>query len=334
APARKEYEERVLTAAGRVEARERELFDGLRSAVGRQIRRLQAISQIIAELDVLAAFAEAAAKEGYVRPQLMDDFSFEITAGRHPVVERMMPREKFIPNDISLSEDARMIILTGPNMAGKSTVLRQVGLIVLMAQVGSFVPATKARIGIVDRLFTRVGASDNLVRGQSTFMVEMSETSAILHTATSRSLVLLDEIGRAGPRPRTAAAARSGTDRAALGTLCSATGKWRRPAGFVRGDAPSSGATIEKSGSKPNDPPAGARHTCATRRRSQAREGNSVRIQIARGSLVLLLAAVVGCKKGKGSGATFQTVGRQPDLAPVMLNKELPFRYPPALYAQ
>src|SRR6185436_12254956 len=105
-------------------------------------------------------------------------------------------REKFIPNDVTLSEDARMIILTGPNMAGKSTVLRQVGLIVLMAQVGSFVPAGKARIGIVDRLFTRVGASDNLVRGQSTFMVEMSETSAILHTATKRSLVLLDEIGR------------------------------------------------------------------------------------------------------------------------------------------
>src|SRR6267154_1463588 len=102
--------------------------------------------------------------------------SRSITAGRHPVVERMMAREKFIPNDIALTEDARMIILTGPNMAGKSTVLRQVGLIVLMAQVGSFVPATKARIGVVDRLFTRVGASDNLVRGQSTFMVEMSET--------------------------------------------------------------------------------------------------------------------------------------------------------------
>jgi DNA mismatch repair protein MutS len=127
---------------------------------------------------------------------LADEFALEIIAGRHPVVERMMPREKFIPNDISLTEDARMIILTGPNMAGKSTVLRQVGLIVLMAQVGSFVPASRARIGIVDRLFTRVGASDNLVRGQSTFMVEMSETSAILHTATRRSLVLLDEIGR------------------------------------------------------------------------------------------------------------------------------------------
>src|SRR5207244_3099638 len=137
-----------------------------------------------------------AGAERYVSPQLTDDFSLEIVAGRHPVVERMMQREKFIPNDVSLSEEARMIILTGPNMAGKSTILRQVGLIVLMAQVGSFVPAAKARIGIVDRLFTRVGASDNLVRGQSTFMVEMSETSAILHTATQRSLVLLDEIGR------------------------------------------------------------------------------------------------------------------------------------------
>ena len=107
-----------------------------------------------------------------------------------------MPREKFIPNDVVLTEDARMIILTGPNMAGKSTILRQIGLIVLMAQAGSFVPASRARIGVVDRLFTRVGASDNLVRGQSTFMMEMSETSAILHTATKRSLVLLDEIGR------------------------------------------------------------------------------------------------------------------------------------------
>ena len=195
-PSLKEYEERVLTAAERVEERERQLFEALRSEIGSQVARLQTVGQIIAELDVLASLAEAAAREGYVRPVLVDEFSLEITAGRHPVVERMMPREKFIPNDISLTEDARMIILTGPNMAGKSTVLRQVGLIVLMAQVGSFVPASRARIGIVDRLFTRVGASDNLVRGQSTFMVEMSETSAILHTATKRSLVLLDEIGR------------------------------------------------------------------------------------------------------------------------------------------
>ena len=195
-PSLKEYEEHVLTAAEKVEERERELFEGLRSEIGSQVARLQSVAQIIAELDVLASLAEAAAREGYVRPELADEFALEITAGRHPVVERMMPREKFIPNDISLTENARMIILTGPNMAGKSTVLRQVGLIVLMAQVGSFVPAARARIGIVDRLFTRVGASDNLVRGQSTFMVEMSETSAILHTATKRSLVLLDEIGR------------------------------------------------------------------------------------------------------------------------------------------
>ena len=195
-PSLKEYEERVLTSAERVEERERELFEGLRSRVGAQIGRLQMVAQTIAELDVLAGLAEAAVKEGYVRPEMTDDFSLEITAGRHPVVERMMLREKFIPNDLTLDEGARMIILTGPNMAGKSTVLRQVGLIVLMAQIGSFVPASRARIGIVDRLFTRVGASDNLVRGQSTFMVEMSETSAILHSASERSLVLLDEIGR------------------------------------------------------------------------------------------------------------------------------------------
>ena len=195
-PSLKEYEERVLTAAERVEARERELFEALRSRIAGDISRLQSAARIIAELDVLASLAEVAQREGYVRPELTDDFSLEITAGRHPVVERMMPREKFIPNDVVLSEDARIIILTGPNMAGKSTILRQIGLIVLMAQAGSFVPASKAKIGVVDRLFTRVGASDNLVRGQSTFMVEMSETSAILHTATKRSLVLLDEIGR------------------------------------------------------------------------------------------------------------------------------------------
>src|SRR5204862_3951469 len=127
---------------------------------------------------------------------ITDDFALRITAGRHPVVERMMPRDKFVPNDVELTADARVIVLTGPNMAGKSTVLRQVGLIALMAHVGSFVPATAAEIGVMDRIFTRVGASDNLARGQSTFMVEMAETSAILNTASGRSLVLLDEIGR------------------------------------------------------------------------------------------------------------------------------------------
>jgi DNA mismatch repair protein MutS len=195
-PALKEHEERVLTAAERIESRERELFDRLRDEAGLEIARLQEIARRVAELDVLATLADVAAREGYVRPTIVDDFALDITAGRHPVVERMMPRDKFIPNDLRLVEDARVIILTGPNMAGKSTVLRQIGLIVLMAQAGSFVPASAARIGVADRIFTRVGASDNLVRGQSTFMVEMSETSAILHTATARSLVLLDEIGR------------------------------------------------------------------------------------------------------------------------------------------
>ena len=195
-PELKEYEERVLTAGERIEVRERALFELLRVRAGGAIARLQCAASILAQLDVLASLAEVAAREGYVRPEMGEDFALHIVGGRHPVVERMMPRDKFIPNDVTLTSEARMIILTGPNMAGKSTILRQIGLIVLMAQIGSFVPATRARIGIIDRIFTRVGASDNLVRGQSTFMVEMSETSAILHTATRRSLVLLDEIGR------------------------------------------------------------------------------------------------------------------------------------------
>jgi DNA mismatch repair protein MutS len=195
-PQLKEFEERVLTAAERIEVRERTLFEALRERVGRAIFRLQSAAALLAQLDVLAALAEVAERDGYTRPEMTDEFGLEISAGRHPVVERMMPRDKFIPNDVTLTEDARLIVLTGPNMAGKSTILRQVGLIVLLAQMGSFVPAQRARIGVVDRLFTRVGASDNLVRGQSTFMVEMAETSAIIHTATRRSLVLLDEIGR------------------------------------------------------------------------------------------------------------------------------------------
>jgi DNA mismatch repair protein MutS len=195
-PALKEYEERILTAADRIESRERELFEALRERIAGAVSRLQCAARVIAELDVLATLGEVAESEGYVRPRMTDGFDLRVVGGRHPVVERMMPREKFIPNDVTLVENARVIILTGPNMAGKSTILRQIGLIVLMAQIGSFVPARSAEIGVVDRLFTRVGASDNLVRGQSTFMVEMSETSAILHSATSRSLVLLDEIGR------------------------------------------------------------------------------------------------------------------------------------------
>ena len=195
-PALKEYEEKVLTAAERIDVRERERFEALRGWVAEHVERLQAIARRIAELDVLASFADVATREGYVRPQMTDGFELRIEGGRHPVVERMMPRDQFIPNDVMLEDDARLIVLTGPNMAGKSTTLRQIGLIALLAQVGSFVPAASVTQGIVDRIFTRVGASDNLARGQSTFMVEMSETSAILHTATSRSLVLLDEIGR------------------------------------------------------------------------------------------------------------------------------------------
>jgi DNA mismatch repair protein MutS len=195
-PALKEYEEKVLSAAERIESRERMLFEGLRREAGEAIARWQQVAKRVSTIDVLGAFADVAEREQYVRPELHDDFDLEIVAGRHPVVERMMAREKFIPNDLVLAQDAQLIVLTGPNMAGKSTILRQVGLIQLLAQVGAYVPARKARLAIVDRLFTRVGASDNLVRGQSTFMVEMSETSAILHTATKRSLVLLDEIGR------------------------------------------------------------------------------------------------------------------------------------------
>ncbi len=195
-PALKLYEEKVLTAGERIESRERELFEALRREAGAAIARWQAVAKRVATIDTLHAFADVAEREQYVRPELHDDFAMEIVRGRHPVVERMMAREQFIPNDLTLTDDARLIVLTGPNMAGKSTILRQIGLIQLMAQVGAYVPARRARLPIVDRLFTRVGASDNLVRGQSTFMVEMSETSAILHTATSRSLVLLDEIGR------------------------------------------------------------------------------------------------------------------------------------------
>ncbi|OLD94957.1 MAG: DNA mismatch repair protein MutS [Gemmatimonadetes bacterium 13_1_20CM_4_69_16] len=195
-PELKEYEAKVLGAEERIAAREAELVDALRARIAQAIARVQASAGIVAELDVWGGLADLAHREAYVRPQVTGDFVLDLEASRHPVVERMMARETFIPNDVRLDEGGRVILLTGPNMAGKSTLLRQVGLCMLLAQAGSFVPARRAVIGAVDRLFTRVGASDNLVRGQSTFMVEMSETSAILHGATSRSLVLLDEIGR------------------------------------------------------------------------------------------------------------------------------------------
>ncbi|HEU0052471.1 MAG TPA: hypothetical protein VFQ39_04805, partial [Longimicrobium sp.] len=185
-----------LGAEEKINALEARLFAELRAEVAREVPRIQAVAEKVATVDVLAGLAEAAVRREYARPEVDAGFALEVRGGRHPVVETMMPREEFIPNDVRLDHGARVMILTGPNMAGKSTILRQVGLIALMAQVGSFVPARYAKLGIVDRIFTRVGASDNLVRGQSTFMVEMNETAAILHGATPRSLVLLDEIGR------------------------------------------------------------------------------------------------------------------------------------------
>jgi len=195
-PELKEYEAKVLGAEERIAIREAELVDALRRRVADAVGRVQATAGVLAGLDVWSALADVAHHEGYVRPEVNDGFTIALEGSRHPVVERMMAREAFIPNDVLLDAPGRVILLTGPNMAGKSTLLRQVGLCVLLAQIGAFVPARRAVVGVVDRLFTRVGASDNLVRGQSTFMVEMSETSAILHGATARSLVLLDEIGR------------------------------------------------------------------------------------------------------------------------------------------
>ena len=192
----KEYEAKILGAEESIAKVEERLFGAARDLAGAAIVRIQDAAARVATADVLAAFAQTAVAERYARPSLTDDFVLDLEACRHPVVERMMPREAFIPNDVRLDTERQIMIVTGPNMAGKSTVLRQVGLCVLMAQAGSFVPAARASIGLVDRLFTRVGASDDLARGQSTFMVEMSETAAILHNATRRSLVLLDEIGR------------------------------------------------------------------------------------------------------------------------------------------
>ena len=195
-PELKDYEARVLGAEERMAVRESELFGALRAAVGQGITRIQRTARVLARLDVWSALAEDAVAGGYVRPAVHDGFDLVLRQSRHPVIERMMPRESFIPNDARFTEAERVALVTGPNMAGKSTILRQIGLCVVLAQMGSFVPAEEASIGAVDRLFTRVGASDNLAHGQSTFMVEMSETSAILHNAGRRSLVLLDEIGR------------------------------------------------------------------------------------------------------------------------------------------
>ena len=197
-----ELESKVLGAQAIALARELELFEGLRQLVSDAGERLCELGERLAVLDVLAGLAEVAAAQNYVRPTIVDEPVLEIVEGRHPVVERLLTSGQFVPNDIRIkaraggAEHARLLLITGPNMGGKSTVMRQVALCTILAHVGSFVPATEAKIGLVDRVFTRVGAADDLGRGESTFMVEMREAATILGHATPRSLVLLDEIGR------------------------------------------------------------------------------------------------------------------------------------------
>jgi DNA mismatch repair protein MutS len=195
-PELRELESRILSAEDQLSTRELELFRQLQTEVTAYASQIRETASAIAELDVLVGFADVAAAYGLTRPLVSADDRLMIEAGRHPVIEQLLPAGSFVPNDFRLDEDSRIVIVTGPNMGGKSTYLRQVALITLMAQIGSFVPARHAEIGVVDRIFCRVGASDNLAGGESTFMVEMTETANIVHNATSRSLVILDEIGR------------------------------------------------------------------------------------------------------------------------------------------
>jgi DNA mismatch repair protein MutS len=196
-PGLKEVESKILGADERAKALEYELFLRLRESLLEYLPQLQEIARFISVLDVIASLAETARLFGYSRPKVTDEARIYIREGRHPVLDQNVTEEKFVPNDCSLDgAENRVLLITGPNMAGKSTFIRQVALIVLMAQIGSFVPAAAAEIGLVDRIFTRVGASDDLSRGQSTFMVEMNETANIVNNATERSLVILDEIGR------------------------------------------------------------------------------------------------------------------------------------------
>ena len=194
----KEYEEKIIGAEERIYVLESRLYAELVASIQRSISVIQSNCRILARLDVLSGFADLALSNRYSRPEMNDGYGIDIKAGRHPVIETLMPRgEEFVANDVYLdNKTQQIIILTGPNMAGKSALLRQTALIVLLAQIGSFVPADSAKIGYCDKLFTRVGASDNISRGESTFMVEMLETSMILHNLSARSLVLLDEIGR------------------------------------------------------------------------------------------------------------------------------------------
>ena len=199
-PELKEYEGRILTAEERILEIEKQLFQEVRGQIAAEARRIRESASVIAELDVLATFAYVARHYGYVRPQIVSADELTIHKGRHPVIEALAEQhraDRFVPNDLYLNDSSdRILILTGPNMGGKSTFLRQAALLVILAQMGSFVPAKMMKFALVDRIFTRIGASDHLTRGRSTFMVEMTETAMILNSATSRSLIVLDEIGR------------------------------------------------------------------------------------------------------------------------------------------
>jgi DNA mismatch repair protein MutS len=196
-PELKSKETHILATEDRMKDLEYDLFVRLRRDVAQQAARLQTAARVLAQIDALISLAEAAARYGYVKPSVDEGDTIEVREGRHPVVERFLHDESFVPNDVRLDADAqRVLILTGPNMSGKSVFVRQVALIVLLAQIGSFVPASYARLGLIDRIFTRVGASDDIAQGRSTFLVEMSEASHILRHATPRSLVILDEVGR------------------------------------------------------------------------------------------------------------------------------------------
>jgi DNA mismatch repair protein MutS len=196
-PELKEYESLVLNARERLEEAERAVYYRVCGQLAESAAAISRVASAIARLDVFTGLADASVENGYVRPKLDQGNTIRVTNGRHPVVERVLDTGAYVPNDVNLSnDDTRVMVLTGPNMAGKSTYIRQVAIITLMAQIGCFVPASEATIGLVDRIFTRVGLQDDLATGQSTFMVEMVETAAILNQATPRSLVILDEIGR------------------------------------------------------------------------------------------------------------------------------------------
>jgi len=193
----KNYEERILGARERLFALEYEVFSQIKEQLSEHIHRIQDTALQVARVDVFCSLAETAYQYDYIRPVITEDGIVEIKAGRHPVVEQTLVDTRFVPNDVRIDQNGHnFAIITGPNMGGKSTYMRQTALLVLMAQVGSFIPAESARIGIADKIFTRVGASDDLAAGQSTFMVEMVEVANILNNATARSLIILDEIGR------------------------------------------------------------------------------------------------------------------------------------------